>query len=127
MVSLQQLGKMTKPEAIGYSLLKSLGIDFLPQHVIAGKFCVDAFVPSQNLIVQFDGDYWHANPTRFPNPDKRQQRRIKLDLSQDAYMKKCGYHVIRLWETDLKKNLEDVKKRLLPFAVQQAHNPSAQG
>lgn len=121
----QQQGKRTIPEVIGYALLDELGIPYLPQHLIASKFCVDAFSPSLRLVIQFDGDCWHGHPARFPKPDKRQQRRMKLDRSQDAYMKKCGYHVIRLWETDLKKDPESVKERLLPFATQLTPTPSA--
>lgn len=117
MTAMQQLGRQTEPERIGYTLLDSLPIDYTPQHVIGGKFCVDAFIPDPGVVVQFDGDYWHGHPERFPYPDARQQRRMKLDSSQDAYMKACGYSVIRIWETDLKHNLESVSARLRQLLV----------
>ncbi len=121
----QQRGKQTVPEKIGYALLDSLGADYLPQHLIAGKFCVDAFVPSRGTVVQFDGDYWHGNPARFPSLDDRQRRRVRLDRSQDAYMAKCGYHVIRLWETDLHQKLETVRKKLRPFVIPLKPKPAS--
>ncbi len=97
----QQTLKITSIEKIGYSLLDVLGVQYSNQTLIAGKFCVDALC--ENLIVQFDGDYWHGNPMRFPQPSKLQSRRMKLDASQDAYLRKCGYKVLRLWEDDLRR------------------------
>jgi very-short-patch-repair endonuclease len=120
MNTMQQEGRQTEPERIGYALLGELRIDHLPQHTIGGKFCVDAFCPALALVVQFDGDYWHGHPDKFPSPDARQQRRMKLDRSQDAYMAVCGYQVLRLWEHDLKHNLDSVRQRLRPFATLQA-------
>jgi very-short-patch-repair endonuclease len=78
-----------------------------------GKFCVDAWVPSRALVVQFDGDYWHAHPERFPQPDHRQQRRVKLDRSQDAYMAKAGVTVVRVWESELMRSPEIARARIL--------------
>jgi very-short-patch-repair endonuclease len=80
-------------------------------------FCVDAFVPGKGVVIQFDGDYWHANPVLFPNPDARQRRRIPLDKSQDAYMRACGYKVLRLWEGDIRNQRELVIGALLMFCA----------
>lgn len=109
----QQQGKQTEPERIGYQMLRDLGINFIPQHLIANKFCVDAFVPEHGVVVQFDGDYWHGNGAKFPVLDARQQRRVKLDQSQDAYMRKLGYRVVRIWESTLKKDLEAARQQIL--------------
>ena len=108
----QQQGKTTIPERIGYAILDSFGITYFRQHLIANKFCVDAFVPAVNLVIQFDGDYWHGNASIFPNLDKRQMKRTKLDQSQDAYLNKCGFAIIRIWESDLKRHHGDVVSKL---------------
>ncbi len=108
----QQQGHRTKPENIGYAILDKLGVVYQPQHVLAGKFCVDAFIPSYKLVVQFDGDYWHGHPHLFPAPSARQMRRMLLDISQDAYLSKCGYRIMRLWEFDLKKNQTTVVEKI---------------
>lgn len=109
----QQQGKMTEPERIGYAILDEIGVEYLPQHLIANKFCVDAFVPSIGLVIQFDGDYWHFNPAKFQEPDERQRKRMRLDQSQDKYMKACGYAVLRIWESDLRSNPESVREAIL--------------
>ncbi|WP_376777653.1 DUF559 domain-containing protein [Deinococcus rubellus] len=108
----QQRGHQTEIERIGYALLDEMGVEYLPQHVIGDKFCVDAFAPAQGVVIQFDGDYWHAHPEKFPEPDARQRKRQRLDASQDAYMRVCGYRVVRLWETNLRRNLSEVRQVL---------------
>lgn len=97
----QQLGKINKLEAKGYAILDAIGVEYFPQHLIGEKFCVDAFVPETGLVIQFDGDYWHGHPEKYPIPSTRQAKRIKLDMSQDAYMKKCGFDVVRFWECEV--------------------------
>ncbi len=108
----QREGTANSLERFGYALLDTLGIDYLPQHLIGNKFCVDAFVPACGLVVQFDGDYWHGNPERFPALSERQKKRVRLDKSQDAYMATCGYRVVRLWEGELKRNPEAAQIRI---------------
>ncbi len=108
----QRGGRRTKCEVAGYAILDASGVEYLAQHLIAGKFCVDAFIPSAALVVQFDGDYWHGHPAKFPQPDARQRKRILLDASQDAYMAACGYRVMRFWESELLRDSELVRHRL---------------
>lgn len=91
-----------KLEQLGYSILETSGIDFIRQHIIGSKFTVDAFIPSKNIVIQFDGDYWHGKKDIYPSPDHRQRKRMALDISQDAYMRKLGITVIRFWESDFK-------------------------
>lgn len=108
----QQHLKITNLEIAGYAILDELGIEHERQKVLCNKFCVDAFVSSANAIVQFDGDYWHGHPTRFPAPNKMQQKNIKRDSSQDKYLTKCGYKIIRIWESDIENDRDGVKTRL---------------
>jgi very-short-patch-repair endonuclease len=121
----QQRGRTTRLEVAGYAMLDEIGVPYERQHTIAGKFCVDAFVPSVGLVVQFDGDYWHGNPTRFPVPDTRQRKRMHLDKSQDAYLSKCGYRVVRVWESDVQADPMGVKSRLRRLASPIAQRPVA--
>lgn len=105
--------KPNKLEIAGYAILDDIGIPYKRQELMFGKFCVDAVYPDIRLVVQFDGDYWHGNPVRFPNPDSRQSRRMWMDKAQDAYMAKAGYAVIRLWERDVKSAQSAVTGRVL--------------
>jgi very-short-patch-repair endonuclease len=113
MVSDQQRQSTNKFEEAGYAMLDTLGIPYLPQHIIGEKFCVDAFIPEYEIVVQFDGDYWHGNRDKFDILSERQQKRVSLDSSQDQYFQKLGFIVIRIWESDFKKDVESVKKRIV--------------
>ena len=108
----QILGKRTSIEKIGYEMLDALGIAYEPQHLINQRFCVDAFVPTLNLAIEFDGDYWHGHPTRFPTPDARQRACILKDRRAARYLNQCGVSLLRFWESDIKKRPEWVLAQL---------------
>ena len=103
---------INKLESFGYKMLSDMNISFQSQYLIGKKFLVDAFLNEYKLIIQFDGDYWHGNPLKYPNPSKQQLKRITLDKSQDKYMIACGYTVFRIWENDLYKKTEQIKEKL---------------
>lgn len=79
-------------------ILDSLGISYQSQYLIKPKFIVDFLLGK--LIIQADGDYWHGHP-RFEPLTARQLAQQKRDKAQDAYLKSCGYTVVRIWESDL--------------------------
>jgi very-short-patch-repair endonuclease/DNA-directed RNA polymerase subunit RPC12/RpoP len=71
-----------------YLLLK--GILFEKQKLINGRFIVDAYIPSLNLVIEADGKYWH-------DMDKI----VKKDKAENAYLKKCGFELVRLLEKEI--------------------------
>ena len=73
-----------------YDKLKELGIIFETQKLINGRFVVDAYIPSLNLVIEVDGNYWHSL-----------DRIIKKDRAENAYLSKCGYGVLRLAEEEV--------------------------
>lgn len=73
-----------------YDELKSRGFLFETQKLINNKFIVDAYIPSLNLIIEADGDYWHGL-----------DRVIKKDKAENAYLTKCGYNMLRLTELEI--------------------------
>ncbi|MFH2062022.1 MAG: DUF559 domain-containing protein [Candidatus Beckwithbacteria bacterium] len=73
-----------------YEELKNRGLLFETQKLINNKFVVDAYIPSLNLVVEADGDYWHSLP-----------KSISRDKSKNAYLKTCGYKLLRLTGTEI--------------------------
>lgn len=63
-----------------------------------GKFIVDICVPSQKLIIECNGDYWHDYKI-FPNTKIR-------DKALEKYTKENNYKIAWLWEHDIRKNPE---------------------
>ena len=101
---------LNRLELEGESLLKKVGLKFYSQHLLFDKFLVDAFIPCENIAIQWDGDYWHGHSTKLKNglPDKRQKKRMDLDKSQDSYMKKRGIKILRFWENEVNNEKEKV-------------------
>jgi very-short-patch-repair endonuclease len=77
------------------------------------------------IIIECDGDYWHANPL-FYDINKlgiRQKRNTQRDRFKNEYLKRKGWKVLRFFESDIKKSpskciaiVEDqIKKVANPF------------
>lgn len=109
-LKLQNSKQPTRLEIAGRDILTSLHIDFEEQVLIEGKFIVDVLLKNKKIVIQWDGDYWHGYRSETDNRplEKRQQKRVNLDKSQDLYMLKCGYKVLRFWEHEIYQQKEKV-------------------
>jgi very-short-patch-repair endonuclease len=96
-VAQQNKKGLNKLEMAGQKILKDIGVNFQEQVLMFNKFLVDVLIPSKNVIIQWDGEYWHTKP-----------KRVLLDKSQDAYLKKCGYKVLRITDQEIKNNSKEV-------------------
>lgn len=97
----QQRLQRDRPSKLEHRLrgiLDELGIAYEPSALIKPNFVVDIRIGS--LILQADGEYWHGHP-RFEPLTERQQKQRTRDAAQDAYLRACGYTVIRIWERDV--------------------------
>lgn len=96
-VAQQNKKGLNKLELAGQKILEEIGVEFQEQVLMFNKFLVDVLIPSKNIIIQWDGEYWHTKP-----------KRVLLDKSQDAYFKKCGYKVLRITDKEIKNNIKQV-------------------
>lgn len=96
LIALNKQQNMKEPTSIEkkvYKELKERGFLFETQKLINGKFLVDAYIPSLNMVIEVDGSYWHS-----------MDRVVKKDKAENAYLTKCGFNLIRLSEEDVKNN-----------------------
>jgi very-short-patch-repair endonuclease len=97
----------TKPELLFESYLASLSITFEKQFRTCGYIC-DFYLPDYHVVVEIDGDYWHANPSKFSAQDLVGHKKVTAELIWQSDAKKTktlesrGYCVIRYWASDLK-------------------------
>nr|DAD60151.1 MAG TPA: Endonuclease [Bacteriophage sp.] len=98
------------------SFLASENVDFIFQYRIS-HYKVDFFVPSLNLIIETDGDYWHCNPRIYKNGpiNDTQRDSIAKDKRKDEFLKSRGYTILRFWECDINNNFEEVRLSILDF------------
>jgi very-short-patch-repair endonuclease len=94
--------KPTKLEIAGNKILSEIGISFKEQVPMFEKFIVDVLIEEKKIVIQWDGEYWHLKKT---NKDR--------DNSQDKYLQKCGYFVLRYTDKQIKKDREWVKKDII--------------
>jgi G:T-mismatch repair DNA endonuclease (very short patch repair protein) len=113
------LKQVSKPEI---EIIKKLTIDghtVLSQHIVEKK-SFDIYLPQYNLLIEFNGDYWHCNPIKY-SPDYFNKKKCMLakdiweyDKNKLYLAKNNGYACEVIWETDYKKNnnivLEIIKK-----------------
>lgn len=102
--------KMTWPEREFKKLLKELKIDFEVQKIIGNKI-FDFYIPSANLIIEVDGNYWHGDLEKYEVLNNMQKKNIRNDAFKDSLAKGLGYNIERVWESDLKENYKTVKAK----------------
>ena len=70
---------------------------------------VDIYIPSENRIIEFFGDYWHCNPTIYSDDfyhdqvHKTANEIWEFDKQRISDFKEAGYSVDVVWESDLNK------------------------
>ncbi|MFC4022813.1 endonuclease domain-containing protein [Oceanobacillus longus] len=69
----------------------------------------DFLLLDYNVIVECDGDYWHANPKFFPIPQDWQVIRQETDLIKNEI---AGYVILRFWEDDILNNFQTVESAI---------------
>lgn len=106
-------GKMTWPEKEFQKMLKELKVKFETQKIVGNKI-FDFYIPHLNLLLEVDGDYWHANPDTLKTEkiNGMQAKNVRNDKFKDALATTLGFSIERVWENDLKNNYEDVKVRM---------------
>lgn len=72
-----------------------------------GPYVVDFCFPKERIIIEVDGDYWHANPGIYDyNKINQQQKKIVAkDKRESTFCKNHGWKLLRFWETDIKKDI----------------------
>lgn len=85
--------KDTKIEVKIQNFLKQLGIDFFTHQYmkIEHGYQCDILIPSMNLIIECDGDYWHKYPIG-----------RNIDNIRTSELLERGFKVLRLWEFEIK-------------------------
>lgn len=93
-------------------IFENLDIQFVQQKSIDQKFRYDFYVPHKNLIIEFNGDYWHCHPALFSWDQIHPQKKLKAyeiweyDALKAEHARNCGYNFCVIWENEV-VNLKD--------------------
>lgn len=95
--------------------VKPLGVEYDTQYYLKDlhHFC-DVFIPSKNIIIEFQGDYWHGNPLKYSDDElsEYQKKKVTKDNELREYCSENGINLIEIWESDYDKDSSGVKTLL---------------
>ena len=97
----------SKPEKEIENILKKLNIDVKRTYKVNEYIC-DIYIPKFNLIIEYNGDYWHCNPVKFnseylhPHKKKTSSQIWNEDKIRIDNIKNYGYNLEVVWESDYK-------------------------
>ncbi len=113
--------KDTGPERAVRSMVHALGYRFrLHRNDLPGK--PDIVLPKYGAVIFVNGCFWHQHKNcidgRIPKSSsdywrKKLQRNIEKDKENVKKLRKMGWKVLSLWECDIEKHPERVRKNIL--------------
>jgi len=108
-------GKYSKLELTFQNYLNILGIEY--QHAFyIGKNQFDYKLINTNILIEINGDFWHANPNIYKPDDLLKHPRTtgvkakdiwEKDFKKSELAKNKGYKVIIFWESFLRNSSEE--------------------
>ena len=99
-------------------------IDFIFQYRLTRGVIVDFAFPKSKLVVECDGDYWHANPEKYTEDklNNFQKRNVKNDHERMEKIRGLGWNILRFWEDDIEKSMGDVMNQIEDNLVEIVRN-----
>ena len=84
------------PEILMAGFLQENGFEYSKQFFpkIPKPYPADFFLPSENIIIEVDGKYWHNYP-----------HGKEIDHKRNEMLKNAGYKVLRFWEGEFNKEI----------------------
>lgn len=117
-LGLLKYAPISKPEKEIKNILVEAGL------VVESQFAIkslhyDLFIKEKNLLIEYNGDYWHCNPKKYVADflNKKKNMTAKELWKQDEKKKNIAiennYKFIVIWESDYKKNKEVEIQKIL--------------
>jgi G:T-mismatch repair DNA endonuclease (very short patch repair protein) len=121
-------GSISKGETLLVENIRARGINCNGQFEMLRektKYYVYDIVYNKKII-EYNGDFWHANPKKykpndilkFPNSPKVAQEIWDADERKIQFARDQGYEVLVVWESDFKKDKEEIIKQCIQFLTQ---------
>lgn len=95
-------------------------IDTEKQFKIKGvTFIYDIYIPSKKMIIEYNGDYWHANPKTYESDWFNKSNKLYAseiwdrDKTKKLLAEERGYNFLVVWENEYKKDKDKVLNNIL--------------
>lgn len=85
------------------------------------RFVFDFFIPSANLLIEVNGDYFHANPLFYNENDALHHPGTNGILAKEIWQRDknkvdyaiaLGYNILVIWEQEINYKPQEIKERL---------------
>lgn len=112
-------GKDTTPELALRRALYAAGVRGWRTHYRRAPGKPDLAWPSLRVAVFVDGAFWHGHPSRHKPGRSGSYWDTKIagnearDRRVDAELQNAGWHVLRVWDFEVRKTLPDVVGRVV--------------
>lgn len=109
----------TSPEVELRKALYAVGVRGWRCHYKRAPGRPDLAWPRRRVAVFVDGAFWHGHPWRYKpgrsggNWDDRIARNIERDREDEAALRALEWKVLRLWDFEIKRDLEKAVERVL--------------
>lgn len=77
-----------------------------------GHYVVDFCFPDKKLIIETDGDFWHANPSIYNTYNSIQKKVVAKDKREATYCQNHGWNLLRFWERDIYQDVSMCIKQI---------------
>jgi DNA mismatch endonuclease (patch repair protein) len=111
-------GKNTSPEVTLRKELYAHGVRGWRCHYRGAPGTPDLAWPRRKVAVFVDGAFWHGHPSRHKPGrsgeywDTKIAGNVARDRRVDGELRASGWTVVRVWDFDVRKNLEAVVRRI---------------
>lgn len=98
-------------------ILKQNNIQYEKEYII-GSWAFDFYLPSYNVLIEIDGDYFHSNPKIYPDGPKTNTQKINRyrDVKKNQFCQEHGHKLIRFWENEVLGEKQCVMQKLQELA-----------
>jgi very-short-patch-repair endonuclease len=109
----EDYGTSKLEEKFAKEFLDKLGVKYIYQFKAEsiGRY-YDFCIPSANLIIEVDGDYWHSKDLVYEEMTPTQKRNKRVDKEKNHWALVNSFKLLRFWESDINKNPKEVMKKL---------------
>lgn len=107
--------KNSNSSKISNRWIEKLGIPTIQKEFVikinGKRYCVDGYDPLTNTIYEFYGNIWHGNPLLFGVEERNPFNNIRYrdlyekTLEREIELRKRGYKLVTIWESQFKEQL----------------------
>ena len=109
----KEYGTSKLEEKFAKEFLDKLGVKYIYQYKAEsiGRY-FDFYLPEVRLIIEVDGDYYHAYGKIREEMSPMQKRNTRVDEHKNKWALMHGIPILRIWEHDINKNPSEVMRVL---------------